>query len=383
MMSSKSQIACKGIFSLYIPSFRSEKDMEKKKEQGQQEEKERGPNTEPVEQKGIPSLRDGSGSIGVTGNRPLEDQPKDKNVNTMGQETRRPRLGLLTSLLPMLTSSRSDSRFSAEIPRKPVPAVPGTYIAYTPPTTNTTMSTPNTTSRTSEDSKSSSHYESTTTFTPLSPTEQGSLFPENELVESPEQAPKKLQKIPTMPSAPPPPPPTVLTKRPDTPPCVPTVTAIHATPPTGRRVADRSPSPEAPPPGAKLQPNRLQPRHVSPNPRGRSVSAQPPMVRNVSVDGSRAVSSPVHRRSQSKHSSESSPTGATDRRKARRSWFPGGRSRANSDVDTKPKAYGAWTLAPDTQVDYNTALLVNGEKVCGSALGWVLRGGELTLYPGT
>ena len=48
------------------------------------------------------------------------------------------------------------------------------------------------------------------------------------------------------------------------------------------------------------------------------------------------------------------------------SWFPGGgsgaRSRANSDVAV-PRGPGAWVMSPEGQIDYNTALLVNGEKV--------------------
>lgn len=47
------------------------------------------------------------------------------------------------------------------------------------------------------------------------------------------------------------------------------------------------------------------------------------------------------------------------------SWFPGGRSRSSSDVNAngKPRADGAWILGSESRVDYNTALLVNGEKV--------------------
>lgn len=385
MMSSKSQTACKGLFSLPIPSFRSEKEKEKHRDKEQPAgEEDEGPNSQESGQKDVAPPRDGSSPIGSTANWPPEDQSqhKDKDkkageaVATMGKERRRPMLGLLTSLLPMLTSSRPDSRGSAEIHRK---AVPGAFIAYTPPA-NTTASTPTptTTTRTSEDSKSSFSYDLAAGLTPLSPIEQDALFPADQPAESAEPGPRKLQKLPTMPYTAPPPPPTTpspafLTKR-RTPPRVPTVTAVQASPPSAQW-GGRTPSPEGPPPfGAELQPNRLQARPVSPasGPRGRSVSAQSPAVRNPSADGLRAVSSPVHVRTLSKQSNETSPTGAADRRKARRSWFPGGRSRTNSDVGTKPKAYGVWILAPDRQVDYNTAPLVNGEKVCGFVwLAWL------------
>ncbi|KAH6853860.1 hypothetical protein B0I37DRAFT_302813 [Chaetomium sp. MPI-CAGE-AT-0009] len=272
-------------------------------------------------------------------------------------ENRRPRLGLLTSFLPKLTSRPGPQ--SPEINRKPVAANSTTSSYASPASTVPTMTTG--TARTSADSKSSSHFESGTGSTALSPAEQSSSLFENTLLES--TPPKKLHKTPTMPTSPPPqpPPPKVLAK-PGTVARVPAVAATQATPPSGRR-ADRSPSPDRPPSRARLQPHQLQPRQLSPNPnpRGRSVSAQPPVVRDVAVDGSRAVSSPVQGQSLSKPPSEGSPPATADKRK-RKSWFPGARSRASSDV-TKPKARGAWVMSPDNQVDYNTALLVNGEKV--------------------
>jgi hypothetical protein len=178
--------------------------------------------------------------------------------------------------------------------------------------------------------------------------------------------PNKLHKAPAMPSSPPPPPPPqeatdipVLA----TPPRIPAVTATQATPRSASRAESRSPSPDQPPSRAKLQPNRLQPRHPSPtaNPRGRSVSAQPPLVRNPEADGLRAVSNPLHGQSELKLAGEGSPPGTADKKK-RRSWFPGVRSRANSDV-SRPRGPAAWLLSPDNQAEYNTAPLVHGEKV--------------------
>jgi hypothetical protein len=199
--------------------------------------------------------------------------------------------------------------------------------------------------------------------------------------------PNKLHMAPAMPSSPPPPPPPTQ-EAPGvpllaTPSRIPAVTATQATPPRTSRAESRSPSPDQPPSRAKLQPNRLQPRHPSPNsnPRGRSVSAQPPLVRNLEADGSRAVSNPIHVHSELKPPSEGSPPGTADKRK-RRSWFPGVRSRANSDV-SKPRGPGAWLLSPDNQAEYHTAPLVNGEKVRLALAHWFSppgRDGMLTAY---
>ncbi|KAH6650643.1 hypothetical protein F5144DRAFT_55002 [Chaetomium tenue] len=246
---------------------------------------------------------------------------------------------------------------SPEINRKPLPAS-STTSSYTSPTSTVpTMTTG--TARTSADSKSSSRFESGPGSTPLSPIEQSAPLFENTLLES--SPPRKLHKIPAMPTGPPPPPPTLLKKL-GTPARVPAVPSTQATPPTVRR-ADRSPSPDRPPSRARLQPNQPQPRQLSPNPnpRGRSVSAQPPVVRDAAVDSSRAVSNPVQGGTLSKPPSEGSPPVTADKRK-RKSWFPGARSRASSDV-TKPMPRGAWVMSPDNQVDYNIAPLVNGEKV--------------------
>ncbi|EAQ93192.1 hypothetical protein CHGG_01427 [Chaetomium globosum CBS 148.51] len=270
-------------------------------------------------------------------------------------EKRRPRLGLLTSFLPKLTS-RSGPQ-SPEINRKPLPAS-STTSSYTSPTSTVpTMTTA--TARTSADSKSSSRFGSGPGSTTLSPIEQSAPLFENTPLES--SPPRKLHKIPAMPTGPPPPPPTLLKKL-GTPARVPAVTSTQATPPSVRR-ADRSPSPDRPPSRARLQPNQPQPRQLSPNPnpRGRSVSAQPPVVRDAAVDTSRAVSNPIQSGSLLKPPSEGSPPIIADKRK-RKSWFPGARSRASSDV-TKPMPRGAWVMSPDNQVDYNIAPLVNGEKV--------------------
>ncbi|KAK0670716.1 hypothetical protein QBC41DRAFT_354777 [Cercophora samala] len=157
---------------------------------------------------------------------------------------------------------------------------------------------------------------------------------------------------------------------------VPNVTTTAATPSTEPRKLqrNRSPSPEGPPSAAKLQPNRLHPRHQSPGaPRGRSVSAQPPIggPRGLSVDASRAVSNPLEFRADSLQSSEtggnlSPPAGggaAETKKKVRKSWLPGARSRSNSNDLGKPKGTGAWIMSPDSQVDYNVAPLFTGDKV--------------------
>ncbi|AEO70464.1 uncharacterized protein THITE_46001, partial [Thermothielavioides terrestris NRRL 8126] len=258
------------------------------------------------------------------------------------------------SFLPKLTSrTGSRSSTSSAISRKPIPgSSTSTYDSLTSSAPTLTTAT----ARTSEASESSSRFEADTASTPLSPDDQLSpLSDQGGSFESP--APKALQKAPPIPRSPPPAPPALLTE-PGTPQRVPAVTATQATP------DERSPSPDRPPAAAMLQPNRLQPRHPSPSPspRGRSVSAQPPTIRDSSADGLRVVSSPVGGRAHSKPSSEGSPPSATDRRRSRMSWFPGGRSRANSDA-SRPRGPGAWVMTPDGQVEYNTAPLVNGEKV--------------------
>ncbi|KAK4128705.1 hypothetical protein N657DRAFT_561126 [Parathielavia appendiculata] len=170
-----------------------------------------------------------------------------------------------------------------------------------------------------------------------------------------------------MPNSPPPPPPLAQesTTLPglSTRPRIPDPIATQAAPQGRSRAENRSPSPGQPPSRAKLQSNRLQPRNLSPDrsPRGRSVSAQPPAIRSLEQDGWRAVSSPIHGPPESKSFGESSPPATADKKK-RRSWFPGVRSRAGSDV-SKPRGPGAWLLTPDSQAEYSTALLMNGERV--------------------
>ncbi|KAK3341567.1 hypothetical protein B0T25DRAFT_594066 [Lasiosphaeria hispida] len=146
---------------------------------------------------------------------------------------------------------------------------------------------------------------------------------------------------------------------------VPTVTATHASPPSTSSVRERrrSVSSSRTPESAKLQSNRLQPRHASPAPRGRSSSAQPSRSRQPSADVPRIVSNPAHVRSNSKTSSDgsTSPSHSGDK-KLRKSWLHG-RSVSNSGDLEKDAGAGAWIMSPDNQADYNTAALINGEKV--------------------
>ncbi|KAK4240967.1 hypothetical protein C8A03DRAFT_41595 [Achaetomium macrosporum] len=269
------------------------------------------------------------------------------------------RLGLLTSFFPKLTSDADSQTSSSGAYQKPIPDS-STSFPTSPTSTVPTMAT--STARTSEASDSSIRFEAGTESSCLSPIEPGSPFSEQSGFF--ERSASKLQKAPpAMPLSPPPPPPMVPPMPSGPPPRIPDVTATDATPSAEGRPGDRSRSPNRPPTRAKLQPARLQTRLPSPAPnrRGRSVSAQPPAARGVSVEGSRAVSSPVSDSSRLKPPSEGSPP-ATSERKKRKSWFPGIRSRANSDA-TKPKGSGAWILSPDNQIEYNTVPLVNGEKV--------------------
>jgi hypothetical protein len=115
--------------------------------------------------------------------------------------------------------------------------------------------------------------------------------------------------------------------------------------------------------------NRLQPRRAqSPESRGRSVSAHPPSSRPSQQSKPRVSSNPHTPRPQSAHSSDG---GASERGgKLRRSWLPGGRSRANSqDMSQLAKNSVAWILMPDSCPDYNISYLANGEKVGAACVG--------------
>lgn len=284
----------------------------------------------------------------------------DKMKTATGK--RRSRLGLLISCLPKLTP-RSDTQSSSspEMAQKTAPAPSGSTALQASPTspTGTAPTVTTGTTRNSEDSKtSSSRVASTTASTApsLSPIEQRPpILDYSRLTSSPPKEDDEPCKVPAMPTSPPPPPPTTMR--------VPTITSIGVTPPD-RAQADRSPSPDHPPSMAKPQTSRLQPRHTSPNPQayGRSVSAQGPVSRQVDANGPRAVSNPLESRTLSLPLSEDSPGPSADKRK-RKSWFPGIRSRANSDSGKPKMVHRAWILSSDNQVDYNTAPLVSGEKV--------------------
>ncbi|KAL1841605.1 hypothetical protein VTJ49DRAFT_2302 [Mycothermus thermophilus] len=292
----------------------------------------------------------------------------------MGTGKRRRRLGLLlTSCLPTLTPPPLDPpQPPAGVPhRTPVPASPPSP----PPPASSTASPPSRTSSTvpsmttatarfSEESKTSSRFE-TATSSPLSfvePSDGTPCFEDAAL--PPPSTPPKAQKIPDAPTWTPPQPPApvgdaaAMVGTPQR--GLPAVTATHPTPPNRSR-ADRSPSPDHPASRAKLQPHHLHPGNHT---RGRSVSAQAPAVRGVSADPPRIVSNPLYGQGPPSHASSegSPPTIAADKKKPRKSWFPGARSRANSDA-AKPRPQGAWILAGDHPIDYNTAPLVNGEKV--------------------
>lgn len=91
-------------------------------------------------------------------------------------------------------------------------------------------------------------------------------------------------------------------------------------------------------------------------PKGRSVSAQPPVNR---VDSAPVVSATGSRPGSSNGSQ--SPTRESERRgRLRRSWLPGARSRSHSRDVSKAKS-GAWILGQNQ--DYNTTFLTSGEKV--------------------
>ncbi|KAL2756784.1 hypothetical protein ACRALDRAFT_1062455 [Sodiomyces alcalophilus JCM 7366] len=103
----------------------------------------------------------------------------------------------------------------------------------------------------------------------------------------------------------------------------------------------------------------IQYRTTSPAPdaKGRSTSAQRPVVVPPVNAGARVVSNPTSVNSQS-------PT-SDDKRggKLRRSWLPGGRSRSGSqDMGTVNRA-SAWMLGDSAAQEYRTSFLLGGEKV--------------------
>lgn len=112
--------------------------------------------------------------------------------------------------------------------------------------------------------------------------------------------------------------------------------------------------------------SRLQPHDGPSSPRIRSSSAQPPTVRKEPVNTARVASVPQNLGSPSKASS----TGGSPHPEGRKLKKLFGRSRSNSRDVSKT---GAWVIGPDSNVDYNTSSLTNGEKV-SAALHHVRRG---------
>ncbi len=108
----------------------------------------------------------------------------------------------------------------------------------------------------------------------------------------------------------------------------------------------------------------------SPEPRGRSSSAQPPLNKiaqlNAATHG-RLPSPQTPSRPHSAHSSDgASPHASSERAKLHRSWLPPGRSRSNSqEMAADGHDSTAWILTSDSRADYNTTFLTSGEKVSG------------------
>ncbi|KAH8675361.1 hypothetical protein BX600DRAFT_170610 [Xylariales sp. PMI_506] len=120
--------------------------------------------------------------------------------------------------------------------------------------------------------------------------------------------------------------------------------------------------PPAPPLYGDLSNRQLSP---SPNPRGRSSSAQPPSRGLEPVYANRNISAATavgDSRPGSSNGSQSPTREGEKRGRLRRSWFHGGRSRSNSQDLRGAHGEGAWTLG-QTKADYTTSFLINGEKV--------------------
>lgn len=97
-----------------------------------------------------------------------------------------------------------------------------------------------------------------------------------------------------------------------------------------------------------------------PEPRGRSVSAR---VNSTIMEGSRMSMSMAATNLRPISSINQSPT----RRKLRRSWMPG-RSRSNSIDANHANKMAAWVMSDGSKAEYNTAFLVNGDKVKSAIL---------------
>lgn len=297
----------------------------------------------------------GIGRTGDTAVRPpcdFGDGGKPAKAAGARASRRKSMIDMVSSFLPLLTSSKADpvaSQHPTKQPshRKPVPT--------SPPSTSPPTSPPSTSSRPT----SQQGY-----WQPVVPVQVGWLVPMAPVPPVPGQAPPLLPpKVPishTRNSSLP----MTLKKNPKDAqvPSLPQVTATHASPPQQRRGRGRSESPTRSVPGpAKLQTNRLQPDAVpGSSPRGRSSSAQPPKNRYSSTDAPRIVSSPLTAVPPSATSSDAgdSPGGRTKRK----SWLPGFRSRSNSEDEGK-SGTAAWIMAPGNRVDYNANILMNAEKV--------------------
>ncbi|KAI1845607.1 hypothetical protein JX265_005297 [Neoarthrinium moseri] len=134
-------------------------------------------------------------------------------------------------------------------------------------------------------------------------------------------------------------------------------------PPLQRPRSSSHGGPASPPRQDGLASAGLAPSPIEP--RGRSSSAQPPSNRLEPAAGNRIISASaaLESRPASSHASSQSPTRENEKRgRLRRSWFPGSRSRSNSQDMRGVKGSGAWTLGPN-KADYNTSFLEKGERV--------------------
>jgi hypothetical protein len=137
-----------------------------------------------------------------------------------------------------------------------------------------------------------------------------------------------------------------------------------------------------PPPTKRLQkaepPNQLKPlpnaRSSSPARIVTNPEVQPRSRRNsllAMIPGThpqnRSASSPISSRPGSYHSGEDGSDHGTGSKLRRKSFLPGGKSKSRntSNESNETHGTGAWVNAGAHKIDYNMALLTNGEKVYG------------------
>lgn len=258
-------------------------------------------------------------------------------------------LGLLTSLIPSLISPSPDH----PIHRKPVGAFPPNVV---PDTTNLPPY------QLPEIRHSTGLGISAPSEAPPPPPPK-TAYDTDTHAQKHRAMPAVIQKHRKTPSSGPPPP----QQPPPFPPAQPSNFQFTETPSSPNLHKKNRSSSAQPSPTSKEKHSRLQSTRrpsPSPEPRGRSTSAHPPPSRGSQLEAPPLPPSTSRPSSQQSSDGNQSPVHGESRGRLRRSWMPGGRSRSNSHDLGRPETSGAWIISSEKQAEYNTAFLLNGDKVC-------------------